>query len=122
MAKRVVKILGVILAIALLTVPTVFAATPVFTDVIQGRSDEGMFSVTVGDYVMNVDKSNLNMSVTKGDKTWYSGKRFSEEDGLNNSWVAKLTDAITVGYRDLSTNIASEGALSRLGGTVKFTE
>ncbi len=122
MAKRVVKILGVILAIALLTVPTVFAATPVFTDVIQGRSDEGMFSVTVGDYVMNVDKSNLNMSVTKGDKTWYSGKRFSEEDGLNNSWVAKLTDAITVGYRDLSTNISSEGALSRLGGTVKFTE
>ena len=98
------------------------ASVPAGTPLSETTSD-GIYTVETAGGTLSVDKKTLNLSVEREGKTWYSGKRASEEDGLNNLWASKLTDAITVGYRRLGNNnwIAAEQAMSRLGGAVKFT-
>lgn len=87
-----------------------------------GGGDSGTYTVTNDGVSLSVDKSTLNFSATSNGRTWYSGKRASEDDGLNNQWVGKLTDAVTVGYRTVKNNNLTERPMSLLNPTVKFTE
>lgn len=83
---------------------------------------EGTYTVACGDARLTVDTTSLNLEITKGGRTWYSGRRDSEDDGLNSLWVSKLTDAVTVGYRDITRNTTTERAMSLLKNSVSFTQ
>lgn len=95
------KFLAVAVAGAML-VPTVAyasqAAIPL-ADAGDGSTEQGAYEVTVDGTQMSVDKSNLALTIKRGDRVWYSGHRV-EDDGLTDtSKVAtKITDAVTVRY------------------------
>ena len=123
MTKTALKIVGALLAAALLVVPTVFAAAPL-SDAVTAAEEtpNGTYTFTSDGAEMTVDKKTLNFSVKTGERTWYSGRRASQDDQLNNTWIDKLTDAVTVGYRDISNNNTTERTLSNLNTAVTFTE
>lgn len=82
----------------------------------------GVYTLETGGSTLKVDTETLNLTVTRGNRTWYSGKRYSENDGLNNLWASKLTDGVTVGYRRMNTLNAYERSLSSLNPKINFTE
>ncbi len=116
------KIIALLIAcIVVLSVGGIAVYAEVSDEVETG--DSGTYSVTHDGVTLTVDKESLNFSATSGGKTWYSGKRASEEDGLSSEqWIGKLTDAVTVGYRNVKSNSANERPMSLLNATVKFTE
>ncbi|MDD4291622.1 MAG: DUF5696 domain-containing protein [Clostridia bacterium] len=70
-------------------------------------------------YSVVVDNSNLNFVYTdKSGKVFYSGRRVSEDDGLNNIWGSKVTDAVSVGYRNLKNGSVSERAMTSLDSEI----
>lgn len=87
-----------------------------------GDSAEGTYVLAKDGATLTADKSTLNFSVTKNGRTWFSGKRASEDDGLNNQWVNKLTDAVTVGYFVTKNNNQTERSLSMLKSSITFKE
>lgn len=121
MIKVIKRLLAVVLAGTVITAPAVYAAST-FAD--EGTSDTGYYSVTVDDAVMKVDKETLNLEITRGGRTWYSGKRAElpegESDGLNNLWASKLTDAVSVGYRDITRGVTTERPMTLLNSAVTF--
>lgn len=123
MIKAIKRLLAAALAGTVITAPAVYAASTFADD--GGSSDKGYYSVTVNDTVMKVDKENLNLEITRGGRTWYSGKRAElpegESDGLNNLWASKLTDAVSIGYRDISRGVTTERPMSMLRSSVTFT-
>lgn len=112
------------LLVCLFTVGTVaYAATETaIADNNDETTAEGTYQVTVDGATMTVDKKTLNLSVTKNGRTWYSGKRYSEEDGLNALWQGRLQDAVTIGYRALKSNNTLVNSMTRLKALVSFTE
>ncbi len=66
------------------------------------------YTVEIGDAVLKVNTFNLNMEITKGNRTWYSGNRPVDEEGNYLDGMAylgsRVTDGITVGYRNLNSN------------------
>lgn len=117
------KCVVVALLVCLFTAATAVAYAA--TDADNGTdvsSEAGTYSVTVDGATMTVNKENLNLSVTKNGRTWYSGKRFSEEDELNALWQGKLQDAVTIGYRVLKSGNSAERSMTKLNSSVLFTE
>ncbi|HIU79891.1 MAG TPA: hypothetical protein IAC67_03135 [Candidatus Coproplasma excrementipullorum] len=100
--------------------PAIYAADTVAEQASSGSSQTGQYTVTVDGATMTVDMETLNLQVEKNGRTWYSGRRASDDDGLNNIWVNKLTDAVTVGYRDIERNTSSERSMSLLDSSVDF--
>lgn len=116
------KIVVVILLVCLFSAGTAAYAASLSDDVSDAVFDTGTYTVSVDGATMNVDKETLNVSVTKNGRTWYSGRRFSEDDSLNALWQGKLQDAVTIGYRVLKTGNSLERSMTRLNSSVTFTE
>ncbi len=62
----------------------------------EGSGAEGFYTCTVGDYELTVNKTNLNLSVKKGELEWTSGK-LDPADGETN--VKNIEDGLYVRYR-----------------------
>ena len=62
----------------------------------EGSGAEGFYTRTVGDYELTVDKTNLNLSLKKGDLEWTSGK-VDPSDAETN--VKNIEDGLYVMYR-----------------------
>ncbi len=115
------------LAVAALISGTVIAgnvalATSLPRDGDEGETPQNLYTVEADGSSLTVDTKTLNLSVTRGGRTWYSGKRHSEDDNLNSLWVNKLTDAVTVGYKVMSTGNTRERTISMLNARVNFKE
>lgn len=126
--KKILKIIGVALAVALIAVPSAYAAKPLKEAISTYASDEGVYMTTIDGADLTVDKKTLNFSLTKDGRTWYSGRRVSDDDGLANNAILrnKLVDGVTVAYRTVTnkglSNSTTEEALSDLNAAVTFTE
>ena len=85
----------------------------------------GTYTVTAANgATMTVNKENLSLVIVKDGRTWYSGNRY-EDDGLVARNRAKVTDAVTVTYRNISTSPGNEttDAFTRINNSsVRFTE
>lgn len=123
------KLLAIAAAGAML-VPTVAyasrAAVPLADE--GGTTEQGTYEMSVGGTQMTVDKSNLNLTVQKNGRVWYSGRRV-EDDGLGDSsrTATKITDAVTVRYLSSatgSTPAPTENSISQrtMRTQIKFKE
>ncbi len=69
-----------------------------------GETAAKLYTVQVGGATLTVNTHNLNMSITKGGRTWYSGQRHVDENGEIDDGLeyngARITDGITVSYRN----------------------
>lgn len=110
MRKKLLFLLLGILTISAVVLGAVYAdESDSATDGDSGAVAEGMFIKQIGDATLSVNKQNLNLSVTKGDYTWYSGNRHKNEEGeyddaLNDRIGKQITDGITLTYRNITTN------------------
>lgn len=112
---------GIALAGSIIT-GNIALAVNLAADVAEDETPQGVYSVDIDGSTLKVDTKTLNLSITRGDRTWYSGKRFSEEDGLNSLWVNKLTDGVTVGYKSMNTGTTRERTISMLKPKITFKE
>ncbi len=62
----------------------------------EGGGAEGFYTCTVGDYELTVNKSNLNLSLKKGDIEWTSGKLDPDDAETNDK---NIEDGLYVMYR-----------------------
>lgn len=116
------------LAVAALLTGTVIAGNVALaTQLPQSAADDGdtaqnTYTVEADGTALTVDTKTLNFSATRGGRTWYSGKRDSENDGLNSLWVNKLTDAVTIGYKMMGTGNTRERTINMLKPKINFKE
>ncbi len=86
-------------------------------------NEQGFYTFTADGATVKVNTENLNLEIEKDGRVWYSGKRYTDgDDDLGATWVSKLEDAVTVGYRNIELNTPTESAIGRLRSTVKLTE
>ena len=85
----------------------------------------GQYVVTASNgATMTVNKENLSLVIVKDGRTWYSGNRH-EDDGLVARNRARVTDAVTVTYRNITNSPGTEttDAFTRINNySVRFTE
>ncbi len=120
-SRRRVRLL--IVAIVLVTIVALSCASTIASSIFAQPTsgDSGTYSATIGDYQLTVDRATLNFAVANGQSVWNSGERYSQDDGLNDSWSAILNDAFTIGYVS-SNNVVSQKAMSQLGAVVQFDD
>lgn len=111
-----------VLAMATVAGNVAVATTALLSDETGEENTKSIYTVEKDGSTLSVDTKTLNLSIERGGRTWYSGKRYSEEDGLNTTWVNKLTDAVTIGYRIMSTGNPREQSISMLNASVTFKE
>lgn len=111
-----------LLAVATVAAPAAFATTAA-VDEGDEENVKSLYTVEKDGSKLTVDTETLNLSVERGGRVWYSGNRYTaEDDGLNNTWINKLTDGVTIGYRAMNTGNLREQTISMLGATVTFKE
>ena len=89
-----------------------------------GESSQSFYNFEVEGAKVTVNKTNLNLTIEKDGRIWYSGNR-NEDDGLSAGNRARVTDAVTVTYRNISSTTGGDttNALTRVNNSsVRFTE
>lgn len=78
-------------------------------------------SVSVDGWTLSMNSENLSLMIEDGrGNVFYSGRRHSEEDGLNNTWSLFLSDGVTVGFKD-AQNRTSQRSLTKLDPRITIT-
>ena len=67
-----------------------------------GENSKDIYTFEVKGATVSVNKENLSLTIEKDGRTWYSGNRH-EDDGLSAGNRARVTDAVTITYRNIST-------------------
>ena len=123
--KKLLIVLAAVLVVSLCVGISVSAANGDGDgDSSSGGSSKGMYTFEVKGAKVTVNKENLNLTVEKDGRVWYSGNRH-EDDGLSAGNRARVTDAVTVTYRNISTVTGSDttSAFTRINNSsVRFTE
>ncbi len=120
MRKKLLFLVLCALVVCVVTVSVVFAddADTAATES-DGEVPTELYTLQVGDATMIVDPTNLNLSITKDGRTWYSGLRHTDsegsvDDGLNTVNGNQITDGITVTYRNKSSNNVTTRGISSI--------
>lgn len=82
-----------------------------------GSTVTGMYVKQIGDTTLTVNKQNLNLTIQKGGRTWYSGNRHTDEtgqidDGLNDRLGKRVSDGVYITYRNLKTSNDTQRAIT----------
>ncbi len=107
MRKKLLILLLCAVIVCTVTIGIVYADDPTAPSEDGGEATAELYTIEVGDATLTVDTHNLNMSITKGGRTWYSGRRHLGEDGEPDDGLqyngSRITDGVTVTYRDASS-------------------
>ena len=122
MRKKLIFLLLCIVVACSVTLGVVFADDPAVNPDEEGGVAAEIYTLDVGGAKLSVNTQNLNMSVTKGGRTWYSGNRHVSESGeIDDGWEidsfngAMVTDGLTITYRNANS-------LNKIPRTAAITE
>lgn len=110
MRKKLIILLLCALVVCSVTIGCVYADDPdAAPDESGGETAYEPYTVEIGDATLSVDPHNLNMSIAKNGRVWYSGKRHVNDegeidDGLSEYTGALITDGIIITYRNINSN------------------
>lgn len=122
MFGKLKAIAAILVAGVTITSSTALATKSIAKEVVDSLVDSEKYIVALDGTTLTVDRDTLNLEAKRGDKVWYSGKRGEENDGLNENFIGKLTDGVTIGYRAMNTGNAKEQSITGLNPKITFKE